>query len=89
MGQLLVTRQRVDAAHRSPDNVSRLGASVEGSHPRKRAPSFAYKALSRSPPLLEHLFPRNLFLLGTCQRQVTCLNRRSGLRLESGLNRDG
>jgi hypothetical protein len=37
--------------------MSRLGASVEGSHPPKRAPSFAYKALSRSPPLLEHLFP--------------------------------
>ena len=56
MDRLLVTRQRVDAAHRSPDIVSRLGASVEGSHPPKRAPSFAYKALSRSPPLRWSIF---------------------------------
>jgi hypothetical protein len=60
MGRLLVTRQRVDAAHRSSDIVSRLRASIEGSYPPKRAPSFAYKALSRSlpSPSLEHLFPR-------------------------------
>ena len=31
------------------DNVSRLGAAVEGSHTAKRPPSCAYKALSRSP----------------------------------------
>jgi hypothetical protein len=58
MDQLLVTRQRVDAAHRSSDIVSRLGAGVEGSHPPKRAPSFAYKALSRSPlPFAGASFP--------------------------------
>ena len=37
--------------------MSRLGARIEGLYPPKRAPSFAYKALSRSPPSLEHLFP--------------------------------
>jgi hypothetical protein len=57
MDRLLAIRQRVDTAHRSPDIVSRLGASIEGLYPPKRAPSFAYKALSRSPPSLEHLFP--------------------------------
>jgi hypothetical protein len=40
MDQLCVTKQGVDAAYRSPNNVSRLGAAVEGSHPPKRAPSF-------------------------------------------------
>jgi hypothetical protein len=50
MDRLLVTRQRVDAAHTSPDIVSRLEAGVEVSRSPKRASSFTYKALSRSPP---------------------------------------
>ena len=41
-----ITRN-TDAAHRSPDIVSRLGASVED--PPKRVLSFAYRALSCSP----------------------------------------
>src|SRR5436190_22986730 len=57
MDRLLVTRQRVDAVHRSPDIVSRLEAGVEGSDPPKRAPSFAYKALSRSLPFAGASFP--------------------------------
>jgi hypothetical protein len=40
MDQLLVNQQGVDAAYRSPNNVSRLEAAAEGSHPLKRAPSF-------------------------------------------------
>ena len=48
MDRLLATRQRVDVAHWSPDIVSRLGVSVERSHPPKGALPFAYKALSRS-----------------------------------------
>ena len=46
MDRPLITWQGVDAAH---GDVSRLGAAVEGSHPAKRPPSCAYKALSRSP----------------------------------------
>jgi hypothetical protein len=49
MDWLLVTRQGVDAAYVIPDNVSRLGAAVEGSNPLKRPPSCAYKAPRRSP----------------------------------------
>jgi hypothetical protein len=45
----LVTRQGVDAAYEIPDNVSRLGAAVEGSNPPKRPLSCAYKAPRRSP----------------------------------------
>jgi hypothetical protein len=56
MDQLLITQQGVDAAYRSPSNVSRLGAAAEGSHPPKRAPSFAYKALGRSLPLRCSIF---------------------------------
>ena len=56
MDRLLVIRQRVDAAHRNPDNVNRLGAGVENSTPPKRVPCFTYIALSRSPPFLQHLF---------------------------------
>jgi hypothetical protein len=40
MDRLLVTQQGVDAAYRSPNNVSRLGAAAEGSHPPKKASSF-------------------------------------------------
>jgi hypothetical protein len=57
MDRLLVTLQRVNAAHKSPNIVSHLGASVKSSHPPKRAPSFTYKTLSRSPSSLEYLFP--------------------------------
>ena len=48
MDRPLVTRQQVDAAHGSPNNVSGLGAAVEGSPPPKRPPSCAYKAPRRS-----------------------------------------
>jgi hypothetical protein len=58
MDRLLVTRQQVDAAHTSPNIVSRLEAGVEASRPPKRAPSFTYKALSRfSPFFTEASFP--------------------------------
>jgi hypothetical protein len=53
MNRPLITWQGVDAAH---ENVSRLGAAVEDSHPAKRPPSCAYKALSRSP-FAEASFP--------------------------------
>jgi len=52
----LVTRQGVDAAYEIPDNVSRLGAAVDGSNPPKRPLPCAYKAPKRSPSLLEHPF---------------------------------
>jgi hypothetical protein len=49
MDQPLVTWQGVDAAYEIPDNVSRLGAAVEGSNTPKRRLFYAYKAPRRSP----------------------------------------
>ena len=51
MDRLLVTRQRVDAAHRSPDIVRRLGAGVEGSHTLRKERRLLPIKLSVDPPL--------------------------------------
>src|SRR2546423_750683 len=52
MDQLLVTQQGVDAAYRSPNNVSRLGPAAEDSHPPKKSAVFLPIKLSVGSPLL-------------------------------------
>jgi hypothetical protein len=49
MDRPLVARQGVDAAYGIPDNVSRLGAAIEGSNPPKKPLSCAYKVSTRPP----------------------------------------
>ena|SRR5271155_114405 len=48
MNRPLVTRQGVDAAYGIPDDVSRLGAAIEGPNLPKRPLSYVYKAPRRS-----------------------------------------
>jgi hypothetical protein len=43
-----MARQGVDAAYGITDNVSRLGAAIEGSNPPSKPLSYSYKSPRRS-----------------------------------------
>jgi hypothetical protein len=51
MDRLLATRQRVDAAHRSPDIVSRLETSVSRAHTLRKERRLLPIKFSVDPPL--------------------------------------